>query len=85
LRYSASVDVAALSTPQQVQAEEENVRRNARPTVGDNWEQRCTFALQHAVEALEFLSNNSVLNQISELGMTLYLFSINRGKTKKTI
>ncbi|EFX63130.1 hypothetical protein DAPPUDRAFT_119506 [Daphnia pulex] len=57
-------DVAALSTPQQVQAEEENVRRNARPTVGDNWEQRCTFALQHAVEALEFLSNNGVTGSL---------------------
>lgn len=65
-QFSASVDVAALSTPQQVRAEEENVRRNVRPTVGDNWEQRCTFALQHAVEALEFLSDQSKSAKPSE-------------------
>ena len=49
----ASVDVQALSTPQQVQSEE--VRKNVRPSVGENLEQRCSFSLQHAIDALEHL------------------------------
>lgn len=53
----ASVDVKALSTPQLVQKEEGNKRKPPQAAIGDDWEQRCSFAIQHAIEALQCLAN----------------------------
>ena len=55
-----SVDVKALSTPQKIQDEEQgrmNGKQNRPSGVPESLEQRCSLALQTAVQALECILN----------------------------
>lgn len=55
------MDVKALSTPQQVLQEAEEERMNDKQSkpagVVESLEQRCSLAIQHAVQALEGILN----------------------------
>lgn len=55
--YRASVDVAALSTPQSDESLNYQTQKDSsRPTnVNESLEQRCTYSLQHAIQALEHI------------------------------
>ncbi len=69
--FRASVEVKALSTPQQVQALQSEAAqasdKSGRP-VAESLEQRCSFALQYAVRGLDCIVEKYVI-----LILTLYI------------